>query len=203
MRSQQHKIQNQQMHFWSALKWVPGHNWTADLFLYQSLCCVFQGDLNGHRGLVPSNFLQALPEEAPPEPVSAPPAPEPKKESQVDLPLCLCSRHHCGQHADLVFVSCCQITDIRELYLIWFDFIWFDLIFHCMNLPSAVFCSVSLTLSWHLSAALLFPAWPCAEAETNCTLWDLIVSVFSQSCSRTSVPCWCAPSSVDPHCSFG
>ncbi|KAG7224497.1 hypothetical protein INR49_015021 [Caranx melampygus] len=40
----------------------------------------FYGDLNGHRGLVPSNFLQALPEEAPPEPVSAPPAPEPKKE---------------------------------------------------------------------------------------------------------------------------
>ncbi|XP_071317042.1 RIMS-binding protein 2 isoform X2 [Trachinotus anak] len=42
----------------------------------------FYGDLNGHRGLVPSNFLQALPEEAPAELVSAPPAPEPKKESQ-------------------------------------------------------------------------------------------------------------------------
>ncbi|XP_042286260.1 RIMS-binding protein 2 isoform X3 [Thunnus maccoyii] len=42
----------------------------------------FYGDLNGHRGLVPSNFLQALPEDAPAEPVSAPPAPEPKKESQ-------------------------------------------------------------------------------------------------------------------------
>lgn len=42
-----------------------------------------QGDLNGHRGLVPSNFLQALPEDAPAELVSAPPAPEPKKESQV------------------------------------------------------------------------------------------------------------------------
>ncbi|XP_056253070.1 peripheral-type benzodiazepine receptor-associated protein 1 isoform X4 [Seriola aureovittata] len=42
----------------------------------------FYGDLNGHRGLVPSNFLQALPEEAPAELVSAPPPPEPKKESQ-------------------------------------------------------------------------------------------------------------------------
>ena len=42
-----------------------------------------QGDLNGHRGLVPSNFLQALPEDAPAEHVSAQPAPEPKKESQV------------------------------------------------------------------------------------------------------------------------
>ncbi|XP_073335939.1 RIMS-binding protein 2 [Pagrus major] len=42
----------------------------------------FYGDLNGHRGLVPSNFLQALPEDAPAELVSAQPAPEPKKESQ-------------------------------------------------------------------------------------------------------------------------
>ncbi|KAI3373066.1 hypothetical protein L3Q82_006414 [Scortum barcoo] len=42
----------------------------------------FYGDLNGHRGLVPSNFLQPLPENAPAEQVSAPPAPEPKKESQ-------------------------------------------------------------------------------------------------------------------------
>ncbi|XP_036975364.1 peripheral-type benzodiazepine receptor-associated protein 1 isoform X5 [Acanthopagrus latus] len=42
----------------------------------------FYGDLNGHRGLVPSNFLQALPEDAPAEHVSAQPAPEPKKESQ-------------------------------------------------------------------------------------------------------------------------
>ncbi|KAM7374763.1 hypothetical protein PAMP_007403 [Pampus punctatissimus] len=42
----------------------------------------FYGDLNGHRGLVPSNFLQALPEDAPAEPLSAQPAPEPKKESQ-------------------------------------------------------------------------------------------------------------------------
>uniref|UniRef100_A0A673BS58 RIMS-binding protein 2 n=1 Tax=Sphaeramia orbicularis TaxID=375764 RepID=A0A673BS58_9TELE len=38
----------------------------------------FYGDLNGHRGLVPSNFLQALPEGE-----AAPPPPEPKKESQV------------------------------------------------------------------------------------------------------------------------
>nr|XP_046266138.1 RIMS-binding protein 2 isoform X3 [Scatophagus argus] len=43
----------------------------------------FYGDLNGHRGLVPSNFLQALPEDAPAERVSAQPAPEPKKESQA------------------------------------------------------------------------------------------------------------------------
>lgn len=42
-----------------------------------------QGDLNGQRGLVPSNFLQALPEDAPAEHVSAQPAAEPKKESQV------------------------------------------------------------------------------------------------------------------------
>ncbi|KAM3601793.1 uncharacterized protein V6R79_019027 [Siganus canaliculatus] len=42
----------------------------------------FYGDLNGHRGLVPSNFLQAFPEDVPAELVSAQPAPEPKKESQ-------------------------------------------------------------------------------------------------------------------------
>ncbi|XP_076606055.1 peripheral-type benzodiazepine receptor-associated protein 1 isoform X7 [Chaetodon auriga] len=42
----------------------------------------FYGDLNGHRGLVPSNFLQALPEDAPAEFVPAQPAPEPKKELQ-------------------------------------------------------------------------------------------------------------------------
>lgn len=40
--------------------------------------------MNGHRGLVPSNFLQALPEEPPAERPPAPPAPEPKKESQVE-----------------------------------------------------------------------------------------------------------------------
>lgn len=45
--------------------------------------CVFQGDLNGHRGLVPSNFLQAVPEEAVAEPVGAQPAPQAKKDSQV------------------------------------------------------------------------------------------------------------------------
>ncbi|XP_036071231.1 peripheral-type benzodiazepine receptor-associated protein 1 isoform X4 [Oryzias melastigma] len=43
----------------------------------------FYGDLNGHRGLVPSNFLQAFPDEAPAEAACAPPPPEPKKESQV------------------------------------------------------------------------------------------------------------------------
>ncbi|XP_043997345.1 RIMS-binding protein 2 isoform X3 [Gambusia affinis] len=43
----------------------------------------FYGELNGHRGLVPSNFLQAFPEEPPPpEPVSTQPAPEPRKELQ-------------------------------------------------------------------------------------------------------------------------
>ncbi|XP_077360966.1 peripheral-type benzodiazepine receptor-associated protein 1 isoform X2 [Festucalex cinctus] len=50
----------------------------------------FYGDLNGQRGLVPSNFLQALPEDAPAEHVPAQPAPEHKKESQgsssVELP---------------------------------------------------------------------------------------------------------------------
>lgn len=47
--------------------------------------CVFQGDLNGHKGLVPSNFLQALPDDAPAERVCVQPAPEPKKEPQVAL----------------------------------------------------------------------------------------------------------------------
>ncbi|KAM3868936.1 peripheral-type benzodiazepine receptor-associated protein 1 [Diretmus argenteus] len=42
----------------------------------------FYGDLNGHKGLVPSNFLQALPE-APPGQTPSQHAPEPKKESQV------------------------------------------------------------------------------------------------------------------------
>ncbi|KAM6984239.1 peripheral-type benzodiazepine receptor-associated protein 1 isoform 3-T3 [Tautogolabrus adspersus] len=42
----------------------------------------FYGDLNGQRGLVPSNFLQAVPKDAPAELVSAQPAPEPKKEAQ-------------------------------------------------------------------------------------------------------------------------
>ncbi|KAG8008244.1 RIMS-binding protein 2 [Nibea albiflora] len=42
----------------------------------------FYGDLNGHRGLVPSNFLQALPEDPPPDLHPAQPAPEPRKESQ-------------------------------------------------------------------------------------------------------------------------
>uniref|UniRef100_UPI0037E805C0 peripheral-type benzodiazepine receptor-associated protein 1-like n=1 Tax=Semicossyphus pulcher TaxID=241346 RepID=UPI0037E805C0 len=42
----------------------------------------FYGDLNGQRGLVPSNFLQAVPEDAPAELLSAQPAPEPKREAQ-------------------------------------------------------------------------------------------------------------------------
>ncbi|XP_069366171.1 peripheral-type benzodiazepine receptor-associated protein 1 isoform X4 [Paralichthys olivaceus] len=45
----------------------------------------FYGDLNGLRGLVPSNFLQALPVDAPAELLSAQPATEPKKESQVTV----------------------------------------------------------------------------------------------------------------------
>uniref|UniRef100_A0A3B5QSA4 TSPO associated protein 1 n=1 Tax=Xiphophorus maculatus TaxID=8083 RepID=A0A3B5QSA4_XIPMA len=49
----------------------------------------FYGELNGHRGLVPSNFLQAFPEEPPPpEPISAQPAPEPRKELQVPQSVC-------------------------------------------------------------------------------------------------------------------
>uniref|UniRef100_A0A8C2ZDH7 TSPO associated protein 1 n=1 Tax=Cyclopterus lumpus TaxID=8103 RepID=A0A8C2ZDH7_CYCLU len=43
----------------------------------------FYGDLNGHSGLVPSNFLQAVPEDAPAKALSAQPAPEPRRESQV------------------------------------------------------------------------------------------------------------------------
>uniref|UniRef100_A0A8C5B0F4 SH3 domain-containing protein n=1 Tax=Gadus morhua TaxID=8049 RepID=A0A8C5B0F4_GADMO len=44
----------------------------------------FYGDLNGHKGLVPSNFLQALPDEDPPAPPPlAQPAPEPKRDPQV------------------------------------------------------------------------------------------------------------------------
>ncbi|KAM8898037.1 peripheral-type benzodiazepine receptor-associated protein 1 isoform 15-T17 [Spinachia spinachia] len=42
----------------------------------------FYGDLNGLSGLVPSNFLQAVPEDAAATAVSAHPAPEPKRESQ-------------------------------------------------------------------------------------------------------------------------
>ncbi|XP_074466201.1 peripheral-type benzodiazepine receptor-associated protein 1 isoform X2 [Sebastes fasciatus] len=42
----------------------------------------FYGDLNGHAGLVPSNFLQAVPEEAPAPRHAAQHAPEPRKESQ-------------------------------------------------------------------------------------------------------------------------
>ncbi|XP_047462963.1 peripheral-type benzodiazepine receptor-associated protein 1 isoform X4 [Mugil cephalus] len=42
----------------------------------------FYGDLNGHKGLVPSNFLQALPDDPPAERVCVQPAPEPKKEPQ-------------------------------------------------------------------------------------------------------------------------
>ncbi|XP_058483275.1 peripheral-type benzodiazepine receptor-associated protein 1 isoform X3 [Solea solea] len=44
----------------------------------------FYGDLNGQRGLVPSNFLQALPEESTPQPVCAQsaPTPAPRKDSQ-------------------------------------------------------------------------------------------------------------------------
>ncbi|CAL8363603.1 unnamed protein product [Lota lota] len=46
----------------------------------------FYGDLNGHKGLVPSNFLQVLPDEDPqgPSPL-AQPAPEPKRDPQVRL----------------------------------------------------------------------------------------------------------------------
>ncbi|XP_056140316.1 peripheral-type benzodiazepine receptor-associated protein 1-like [Lampris incognitus] len=43
----------------------------------------FYGDLNGHKGLVPSNFLQVLPEEAPSRPPPAPSAQEPKREPQI------------------------------------------------------------------------------------------------------------------------
>ncbi|XP_078028516.1 peripheral-type benzodiazepine receptor-associated protein 1 isoform X13 [Epinephelus lanceolatus] len=42
----------------------------------------FYGDLNGHTGLVPSNFLQVVPEDAPAQHHAAQSAPEPKKESQ-------------------------------------------------------------------------------------------------------------------------
>ncbi|XP_068585493.1 RIMS-binding protein 2 [Cebidichthys violaceus] len=42
----------------------------------------FYGDLNGHTGLVPSNFLQAVPEDAPVKPLSAQPGPEPRRDSQ-------------------------------------------------------------------------------------------------------------------------
>ncbi|KAK9536168.1 hypothetical protein VZT92_005976 [Zoarces viviparus] len=42
----------------------------------------FYGDLNGLTGLVPSNFLQAVPEDAPAKPQAAQPGPEPRRESQ-------------------------------------------------------------------------------------------------------------------------
>ncbi|XP_031682870.1 peripheral-type benzodiazepine receptor-associated protein 1 isoform X10 [Oncorhynchus kisutch] len=46
----------------------------------------FYGDLNGHKGLVPSNFLQAMPEaprKAPPPDPQPPPLAEPRRELQV------------------------------------------------------------------------------------------------------------------------
>ncbi|MED6244911.1 hypothetical protein ATANTOWER_027418 [Ataeniobius toweri] len=57
----------------------------------------FYGELNGHRGLVPSNFLQALPDEPPPESLSsgAQSAPEPRKESQVIKSICPFNRYIC------------------------------------------------------------------------------------------------------------
>uniref|UniRef100_A0AAZ3NXX3 RIMS-binding protein 2 n=1 Tax=Oncorhynchus tshawytscha TaxID=74940 RepID=A0AAZ3NXX3_ONCTS len=48
----------------------------------------FYGDLNGHKGLVPSNFLQAMPEaprKAPPPDPQPPPLAEPRRELQVRL----------------------------------------------------------------------------------------------------------------------
>lgn len=56
------------------------------------MSCKFQGDLNGHRGLVPSNFLQALPEE--PQPAA-----EPRRDSQVALRfylVCTAGGEHVG-----------------------------------------------------------------------------------------------------------
>lgn len=55
------------------------------MFDHDRMIIVFsmQGDLNGHKGLVPSNFLQAFLEDLPAEQVSTQPAPEPKRESQV------------------------------------------------------------------------------------------------------------------------
>lgn len=55
------------------------------MFDHNRMIIVFslQGDLNGRKGLVPSNFLQAFPEDLPAEQVSTQSAPEPKRESQV------------------------------------------------------------------------------------------------------------------------
>ncbi|CAB1316872.1 unnamed protein product [Coregonus sp. 'balchen'] len=54
----------------------------------------FYGDLNGHKGLVPSNFLQAAPEaagKAPPFDPQPPPVAEPRTESQLTGPV---HQHH-------------------------------------------------------------------------------------------------------------
>uniref|UniRef100_A0A3Q3ANB0 RIMS-binding protein 2 n=1 Tax=Kryptolebias marmoratus TaxID=37003 RepID=A0A3Q3ANB0_KRYMA len=62
----------------------------------------FYGDLNGHRGLVPSNFLQSIPDSAPTEPVCAQSAPEPRKESLVTSPVCPFNMH---EYLNLLFVD--------------------------------------------------------------------------------------------------
>lgn len=38
---------------------------------------------------------------------------------------------------------------------------------------------LSLTLCCYIYFAPLFPAWPFAEAQANCALWDVIVSCFT------------------------
>lgn len=95
-----------------------------------------QGDLNGHRGLVPSNFLQALPEDAPAElhpsaapPPPPPPAPEPKKESQV------------AQH-DLIHDSLVLTKHLKKCFFFSLSFISGDsFLMHV----AALICSDSVT----------------------------------------------------------
>ncbi|XP_031712750.1 peripheral-type benzodiazepine receptor-associated protein 1 isoform X10 [Anarrhichthys ocellatus] len=79
----------------------------------------FYGDLNGHTGLVPSNFLQAVPEDAPAKPQSAQPGPEPRRESQrlVAVIFCCVSLISALSHFFCPTISCMAFCRSRnEVY---------------------------------------------------------------------------------------
>jgi len=133
--------------------------------------CFFQGDLNGHRGLVPSNFLQAFPDDAQAEPVCPQPAPEPKKESQVASPFCLFNMHVCIWTSWPAFCSTmCHFLTIR-----WHQRDLFVFIFSPFKSAWLLLFLFSLIVSCCIFSS--FPAWTFTEAKAICTLWDLIVSV--------------------------
>lgn len=81
------------------------------------------------------------------------------------------------------FLSVCTPCHIRNTITV--VIIIFYLIFH--HLHAVIFCSASLILPCGIFSAPPFPAWPCTEAQTKCSLWDLIVSVFRD---RTAAAQW-------------